>query len=654
MGIVRTVTTSLTFAALLMCCGTGFAATLVADGEPQAVILTADEPSSVTELGVRELNYWIERITGTTLPVVAHGAWDGEGTVVAIGPSPFMEARGIDVSELGPEGARVVVADDYVALLGRDDPPLETLTWRGTYYAVLELVGRVFGVRVIWPGELGEVYPTLATLEVPEGSWTWETPLVVRRQLRNPFSERAFNSHQQSLADLDWQPSAEAWERLNSGTSQWLRRQRMGSPSHISFGHSFTAWWDRYGEQHPEWFAMRPDGERPSTGGHGTKFCVSNDELRQRIFEGWHELWQEDPQANNVLRACPNDSRGFCTCEDCRAWDGPGQDRFTPAEIHNSPEAVLSDRYARFWSDLAERVTAVDPEAVITGYAYRSYQHPPLEASVHPSVILGYVGGEGFFPHEDHIRPEWQAWAEAGATMFWRPNLLLCGHGAPYIFARALGEEFKYLHGHNMVGTDFDSLQSAWATQAPNYYVLAELHSRPDADVEELLREFFTAFGPGADAVAEYFDYWERVTEDGPDLIMELAGGNHRRTWGQWFPGFIELVPYLYTDEVLDAGEEILHRAEAAAAAGDEREVARVAFLRTGFDHTRLMATALREMYLLQKRDPATDEARWRAATEALLSFRQQHEGSFAFPAAGMTTRELRYRQTRPLWIRGE
>jgi hypothetical protein len=637
---------------MLTTAGVSDAITLVADGTPRAVIVTADEPSETVERAVDELNYWIERITGTTLPVVEHGDWDGEGTPVAVGDSPFTEARDLDVSDLGPEGALVQATDDYVALLGRDEAPVETVSWRGTYYAVMELVGKAFGVRVIWPGELGEVYPTAATLEVPEGSWTWETSLVVQRSLRNSHAERLLGSRQEKVSEIGMEIDPDEWKQIGSLTDQWLQRQRMNRPSHISFGHSFTSWWDRYSEEHPEWFALRPDGARPSTGGRGTKLCVSNPELREAIFDEWYEQWQENPEANNVLRACPNDSRGFCTCDECRAWDPPEMAEMTPAEIHTSPEARLSDRYARFWSELAERVTSVDPDARVTGYAYRSYQKPPMYAGVHPAVLLGYVGGEGFYPHEDHIRPEWEQWAEAGASLQWRPNLLHCGHGAPYVFARALGEDFKYLHDHNMVGTDFDSLGGAWATQGLNFYVLAELHSRPEADVEEIVQEFYAAFGPASDEVGAYFDYWEQVTEDGPDLLMELAGGSHRRTWGQWFPGFIGLVPYLYTSEVLDAGEALLERAEAAVADADEREIARVEFLRIGLDHTRLMATALREMELLKAGDPAGDENALQVAAETLRAFREQHADSVAIPTMSLTARELTYKQTRPLWIR--
>ncbi|NLO07370.1 MAG: hypothetical protein GX131_16195, partial [candidate division WS1 bacterium] len=129
------------------------------------------------------------------------------------------------------------------------------------------------------------------------------------------------------------------------------------------------------------------------------------------------------------------------------------------------------------------------------------------------------------------------------------------------------------------------------------------------------------------------------------------AGGKHSLTWGSWFRDFIQLVPHLYTDEVLDAGEALLAQAEAAVADGDEREIARVAFLRTGFDHTRLMAAAIREMQLLQAKDPAADQARLDEARDALRQFREANADSFAVPMYNLTARELTYDPTRPLWI---
>ena len=45
-----------------------------------------------------------------------------------------------DEGEFRQEEARVFIATDKLGLLGNDTAPYKGLTWRGTYYAVLELV----------------------------------------------------------------------------------------------------------------------------------------------------------------------------------------------------------------------------------------------------------------------------------------------------------------------------------------------------------------------------------------------------------------------------------------------------------------------------------------------------------------------------------
>ena len=47
-------------------------------------------------------------------------------------------------------------------------------------------------------------------------------------------------------------------------------------------------------------------------------------------------------------------------------------------------------------------------------------------------------------PDERFITEEWQGWAERGAKLIWRPNLLHTGHGVPYLFSRALYDDFRF------------------------------------------------------------------------------------------------------------------------------------------------------------------------------------------------------------------
>ncbi len=139
-----------------------------------------------------------------------------------------------------------------------------------------------------------------------------------------------------------------------------------------------------------------------------------------------------------------------------------------------------------------------------------------------------------------------------------------------------------------MVGTDFDSLMGQWAAQGPNLYLLARIHVRPDEPVENLLKEFCSAFGPAADAMGDYYRYWEdyslRNRERAADAIRSRSNGLFRR-----YALYARVADELYPTEVFAPAQIILDRARRAAAAKPDSEYARrVAFLQQGLTHARL------------------------------------------------------------------
>ena len=473
-------------------------AVLVCEGQPRFSIVTPDDTTPVIDDAVHELNYWVRRITGVELDVVKLSEWNGQTPYIAVGRSALTEQNQWDEGEFRQEEARVFIATDKLGLLGNDTAPYKGLTWRGTYYAVLELVQKGFGVRWIWPGPSGEVFTPRRTLEVPVGSWSWAPCLPLVRIMRNSRNSKSLADRAQKLFGyMDLQPEAcRAMVQLEEDQERWLKRQRMNQSSNVRFGHSFTDWWDRYGKDHPDWFAKPPEGVTQH-GGRGVKLNLSNPEVHDKIVSDWHQAWQKAPEENKILPIGPNDSRGFDTRSETRAWDAPELARYSDKEIYNGSEPVLSDRYVKFWNIIARRVAAIDPEVRLTTYAYRNYRTPPLGSErLEGNIIIGYVGGEGYYPDERFITEEWQGWAERGAKLIWRPNLLHTGHGVPYLFSRALYDDFRFFLEHGMLGTLFDSLTGNWAGQGLVYYVLAEQHSRPEASYEELAGEYYSAFGP--------------------------------------------------------------------------------------------------------------------------------------------------------------
>src|SRR5690606_14837301 len=112
------------------------------------------------------------------------------------------------------------------------------------------------------------------------------------------------------------------WKKFQKEHEQWLKRERMNKSSNIRFGHAFGDWWEKYSKDHPDWFA-KPPGDLTQRGGKGVKLNISNPQVHEQIIKNWQAKWQKNPSANKFLNVSPNDSRGFDTRPESRAWDPP-------------------------------------------------------------------------------------------------------------------------------------------------------------------------------------------------------------------------------------------------------------------------------------------------------------------------------------------
>lgn len=576
--------------------------TLVDNGAPACTIVIPADASEIAAYAAAELQGYLQKMSGADVPVVAEGESDVGGVRVLVGPCGATAALGIDVDALGAEEFIVRTTDDALVLVGADRiyyptsklRPLDENVSAGTLFAVYDLLQDQLGVRWLWPGESGEVYPSRATITVGQLD-VHEGPKLLKRAMRNLLQERVFDS---AIARYVGEEARDSYVRKGEDQWAWNRRMRLGRATILNFGHAFTSWWERYGEEHPEYFALHSDGvdgDAPArVPPHGNarviKMCVSQPALWDQIIANWQqarEQFADTPEVTRTINACENDGgAGFCICENCRAWDVPGY-------YSNEEEGLLSlsDRYVHFWNELARRARAIDPEAWVCGYSYSRMSKPPLQTRVEDGVMLAYVGSPGYPARpqsREHFHSAWRGWADMGASQLYRPNVLLSGHAMPIATPGEMGRDFQWLYRHDMIGTDFDSLVGDWATAGPNYYVLGRLHWDPDADVEAVVDEWYSAFGDAEEKVREYFDYWTEVGKRFwglGDHIRELGYGSSMR-------GRIRVIPEIYAAEDFETGRALLAEA-AGAVRDDERCLGRVRFLQTGLEHARLTWQAI-------------------------------------------------------------
>ena len=614
--------------------------TLVENHEPAAIIILPEEPFPIATFAADELVYHVKKATGVTLEIV-HEPLESplEGPAVYIGTTQAALDAGILPVGLSSEAVMLRTVGDNLYIVGNDmkgDPFSTRMTHSGTLWGVYEILERYLGVRWLWPGTLGEFVPDAEAIAIPPLDET-VVPRFNQRLLRPGLGPRGFTEANERMAF-----TPEVREQYAKDQTRFLRRHRMGmsddsyyaQPSSGS-GHSFEGWWEEYGEEHPEWFQMLPNGKRgpadPNRPNRVT-MCVSNEGLHAEIVRRWQEFRLKYPDQPVNIGVGENDGSGMCVCEKCLEWNGPPPDLANlPPGLERSYEPTqASNRYARFLEAVRSRAAEVDPNVRVHMYAYVNYFWAPDPATkLHPNIVIGFVPWfrwAGWFPRteaeQEWIKDQWLGWQRAGASVYYRPNWFLDGYTMPLVYMHQFADAFQFYAQHGMTGTDFDSLQGQWAAQGPNLYALARIHVRPAMPIDEILDEYYAAFGPAAPAVKDYFNYWEEYAIANSPRSAEAIrsrGGSFRR-----YANYALVADELYPPEVFQPAWEILNRAaEDAVKDGETAYRERVEFLQEGLRHAeQCVATAA----VVNDPDSTMDERK--AAIADLLAVRRELENT--------------------------
>ncbi len=584
------------------------------------MIVTADHPSRVVQYASEELVRHVERATGLRLEIHAESEANAAlPTRIYIGDSHAVREAGINVGKLAAEAFVMRVKDGAVFIAGNDGggDPLDADTLAGTLWGVYEWLDRDVGVRWLWPGELGTHVPKTKTVVAKTCDETI-SPRLFQRRLR---AGTGFISEHPALGF-----TSAAFKQFSDEQSVFLRRHRMGRSYPVSYGHAFTDWWEKDGKAHPEWFQLLESGKRGPNKKNGRfSMCVSNPDLQREIVARWTAKHPPNASTPGFINACENDILGLCTCEKCRALDGaaPGDYlKFYPPTSKMAGSRFVSDRYARFWLGIQQHAP---PGVTVVGYAYFNYfQAPTSGIKLNPNILIGYCPSAGWFPRsaEEHawMKQQWADWRGTGARLFMRTNHLLDGYCMPFIFAHQFADEFHHAVEKGMVATDYDSLTGHWATQGPNLYTVARLHVRPEASADEVLAEYYAAFGGAADAVKRYFGYWESYTTGNREKInqtMETLQASRWRSWGK-------AAHVLYPPDSFTPAEKLLEQA-LSAIGNDAEAAARVKFLQLGLQHARLCA---RVSAVLTLATSTADKNEIKDALDELIAFRRANERS--------------------------
>lgn len=454
---------------------------LVGNGTSRYVIVLGNDASSSEWHGARELQMFLQIISGAFLPILRESE-PINVPMIFVGNSTAVQKvdPNTNYSSLGNDEYVIRTVPPHLILCGGRQ--------RGSMYAVYDFLSRVLGCRW-WSAKVSTI-PKM--------------PDIILKSL-NIVEKPAFEHR-----DVYWTDAFDAdWAARNRSTSPraQLDIQRGGKINYLSV-HTFyplippDIWFDA----HPEYFSLLY-GKRQW---EFAQLCLMNPEL-SKIMSMKVILWIERQPEGYIYCVSQNDWYNACTCEHCKLID----DR----------EGSYSGTMVTFVNAVAERVEKVHPEKYIGTLAYQYTEKPPKTVKPRKNVVIRLCNIIGCDAHslaecEQNIRfrNNLIGWAPiADKIHIWDYVTDFRFYLIPKPNWFAVQEDFGFFHSY---GIDGIKPQGCMTTEGAAFAELEAYHQsqalwNPDRNAEDSIDEFVkNYYGPAAEPIREYIDLLQRKTAD--------------------------------------------------------------------------------------------------------------------------------------------
>lgn len=510
---------------------------IVENGQPRAEIIIADKPTRTQRVAAHEFREVIERISGARLPIVTQPT--GGAVKVFIGSSALNPIKAVGLQH----GAyRIATGEDWMALIGDDsdytplppfarnngDIPRAQAEWEkivgapyampggGTYKHRLKLtldgeaaevwgldergsfnaVGgflHKLGARWYMPGEIGEVLPSLKTIELPKLDET----------VRPDFALRQFNIR---------------FSTAGADTARWVMRLGARNDEKLQIAHGLASMTSPEGvfAAHPDWYALYGGRRDYQPGYTKNQLCYSNEEFFRETVR-YSRVMLDTYKFESVSIMPPDGYSSICQCVKCKGKDSPARHE----------RGLLSNYVWDFVNRVAKEIGRTHPQAKVLNCAYGAYTLPPdnLE-KLEPNVVVCIVGGrrpvnkagakgDGEAAPEA-LRAAWMKKTEQPLLVFENYPFTDRGWYLPSFVPHALGATVNATKGISS-GEDIWLSAGGGFEKGPlafnhfQVYFTARMYwGGKEADVDAMFREYCRLFyGPAEQEMLTFFTFCE-------------------------------------------------------------------------------------------------------------------------------------------------
>lgn len=627
---------------------------LAAGGRALAVIVAPEGAAAPVRFAAQELKVHLDEMTGASFAIV--GAAPADGAAIVLGDTPAGRAAGIDLKAIARDAYAIRTVGQRIYIAGPDDATtksevllkltsepfprtagryemerrLGAATWdfeRGTLYGAYRFLEEL-GCRWFFPGPKGRVVPPTPELSVQAFNLTEQPVFILRKVGQETWQWYMLGSDRiKSTVNVD------EYEELGWGGQElrhWLLRMR-GSSEWFAFNHRPPRMEleQRYGKEHPEYFALLANGQRdlapqPGRTGHlcytepGVLAITKADidsyyagVTADKVGMSAHSIalnpdnrgWSASAIYGRTISLLPHDSFRACTCPRCAPF----------VHADRPYGAQHSELVWQFIEQMATWLKTAHPDTLITCLAYATYsERPPGLKRLPDNVVVGMCPANYARTHNDVKEEHYQdlmrmvgEWSSVNdrKMLIWLHHLYRYGaprrKGVPMLLTSLFERLFRDLAPHaDMMHVELDS--DSIMLEQLNRYVMLKLLYNPNLNAADLVADYTrSSFGPGADLVlamlkdvearsravgeseAGTVAVWEehfteaavkRYREQTDQLLKVTAGtrfAGAAEVFSRWFTGEIERGRQQYVRNVKEVAESPGGKVSIRLLAGD-------------------------------------------------------------------------------------
>jgi len=466
-------------------------------------IIIAENASPCEVYAAEEFQSHFAQASSLRLPIVSQPAVaTGGQRHIFIGSSSAMHASdvGFETHEFGEEDFRIVVRSDNIAIAGQPQARA-----RGTLYGVYAFLEDYVGVRFL----------TVDHTYVPAiGTWRVVGPL-------DRFYHPPLRFRWSYYGETNRNPAFASRIRVNTVTDD----KKLGGKSGLNLiNHSFHQHLSsqKYGKEHPEYFAL-VDGERKlEIGGGGPELCLTNPDVLRIVTASVLDALRKNPGMENIS-VSQNDNNKYCRCRRCAAID----------EREGTPMGSL----LTFVNAVADEVVKEYPDVMVGTLSYWYSRKPPKTIKPRPNVQIQLCSIECCVLHpvnDSNCRKNAQFcqdladWGKmCGNISIWNYNTNFSNYLLPCPNLRVIESNIRYFVANSAMGIFMQAAGNALGAELSDLrnYVMANLLWDPTESGEKLVNEFLDLhYGRGAEPIRRFIN----LTHENA-----LASGLHPNCFGR-------------------------------------------------------------------------------------------------------------------------